>query len=76
MMIKDPVRLLALICGYDVHATPPPGWAAAAGLRKRFAIVLDPIRDERTETDFDVRLFLNLAPAIFKLMPHNSITIE
>lgn len=75
-MTNDPVRLLTLILGYDVNASPPPKWAALAGLHKRFAVALDPIRSDEIETDFDVELFLNLTSAILELVPHDAMAIE
>jgi hypothetical protein len=67
-------RALALVSGYHKHSYPPPE-AYDAGLRRRFAIVLDTYRQDYEGIYFDTELFLGLVTEVFRTIPHDRMAI-
>jgi hypothetical protein len=68
-------RQIALVAGYHSCSFPPP-IAYDAGLRERFAVVLSSYRPDKDGMFFDADLFVRLADAILKVIPHDSLVIE
>jgi hypothetical protein len=68
-------RRLRLIQGYRQDDYPPPR-AYDAGLRARFAIVLDAYRPAAEGMLFDVELFLQLVGALLEAVPHDRVVFE
>ena len=70
-----PVRRIALVAGYHPCSFPPPV-AYDAGLRERFAVVLDSYRPDKDGMFFDADLFVRLAAALLRAVPHDSLAVE
>ncbi len=70
-----PARHIALVAGYHSCSFPPPV-AYDAGLRERFAVVLSSYRPDKDGMFFDADLFVRLAAALLRAVPHDSLAIE
>src|SRR5947209_1569802 len=70
-----PGRHITLVAGYHPCSFPPPA-AYDAGLRERFAAVLDSYRPDKDGMFFDADLFVRLAAALLRAVPHDSLAIE
>jgi hypothetical protein len=70
-----PARRIALVAGYHPCSYPPPV-AYEAGLRERFAVVLSSYRPDKDGVFFDADLFVRLAAALLRVVPHDSLAIE
>jgi hypothetical protein len=68
-------RRLALVAGYHACSFPPP-FAADAGLKERFAVVLDSFRADKDGMFFDAELFVQITAALLQAIPHHSLDIE
>lgn len=68
----DHDRQLRLVRGYPADAYPPPR-AYDAGLRERFAVVLDAYRPASEGMFADVELFLQLVAALLEAVPHERV---
>jgi hypothetical protein len=68
-------RQIALVAGYH-PCSFPPSMAYDVGLKERFAVVLSSYRPEKDGMFFDADLFVRLADAILKVIPHDSLDID
>jgi hypothetical protein len=68
-------RQIALVAGYH-PCSFPPSIAYDNGLRARFAVVLSSYHPEKDGMFFDADLFVLLAYAMLKVIPHDSLSIE
>lgn len=68
-------RRLRLVRGYESGTYPPPR-AYDAGLRERFAAVLDTYRPDAEGMLSDVELFLGLVDALLEAVPHDQVLFE
>ncbi len=68
-------RTLCLVSGYHA-ASFPPADAYEAGLRHRFAVVLDTYRRDKVDMYFDADLFLRLVPALCQAIGYDGVDIR
>src|SRR5947209_15027767 len=68
-------RSIALVAGYHPCSFPPPV-AYDAGLRERFAVVLSSYRPDKDGMFFDADLFVRLAAALLRAVPHDKLAVE
>jgi len=64
-----------MVRGYHA-ASFPPADAFEAGLRHRFAVVLDTYRRDKAEMYFDTGLFLHLVPALCQAIGYHFLAIR
>ena len=70
-----PDRRLRLLKGYPSGTHPSPR-AYDAGLRERFAAMLDTTRPDAEGMFLDVELFLRLIDALLEVVPHDQVLFE
>jgi hypothetical protein len=68
-------RCIALVAGYHPCSFPPSP-AHDVGLKERFAVVLSSFRPEKKGMFFDADLFVIIADAILRLIPHDALEID